>query len=740
MKPIGFLSKTLFTGISTLILSTAYAQKPDTTHRIKTQQIVPVEIRAIRVGNHSPYAVTDLDSSTIHQGNNVQDIPYLLNQTPSVNITSDAGAGVGYTGIHIRGTDASRINFTMNGIPVNDAESQAAIFVDFPDLLGSTSSLQIQRGVGSSTNGSGAFGASVNISNLQQESKPYASLNSAAGSFNTLKNSIKLSSGKLKNGFQFDLRLSKITSDGYIKRSSSNLKSLQFIAGWTSKDKKSSIKFNLLTGTEKTGQAWNGVPEDSLKTNRRYNGLGLMANGKYYKDQTDNYQQDYYQLFFNHKFNPFWDANIGLFLTKGKGFYNEYQLDQDFSAYKILPFITPRGDTFTTSNLLRQLWLDNDYYGITYAANYHKNKTTLNIGGNLSRYLGKHYGFVTWADYGFPADYQWYNLDAFKNSFSIFTKLQQQISYRLYLFGDLQYRHVDYQINGFRTNDKLGPFVHYNFLNPKVGISYIIPDANNNESKIYFSFAVAHKEPNREDFEAAEKDIPTPEVLYDGEIGYEYHAQKWQMGLNAYYMYYHNQLILTGKINDIGSYARANVPESYRAGIEWTAAYKPSSILSLTANATFSQNKINDFHEYIDDYDHNNQMEKTYPSTDIGFSPNFLAFAQASIEPFKSLLNKQQLIIDLMGKHVSRQYLDNTANKNRSINSYSIANLRFRYELHPSFVKRLGLNLSLNNIFNTKYISNGYTFSYFSGGQLNTENYYFPQAGFNFILGLKVIF
>lgn len=742
MKHIHTLPATVFfTGLFCLGTGNLHAQqKPDTTHRNTAKELMPVEIRGIRVNNKAPYAITNLDSQAIETSNGVQDIPYLLNQTPSVTITSDAGAGVGYTGIRIRGTDASRINFTMNGIPVNDAESQAAIFVDFPDILGSTNSIQIQRGVGSSTNGSGAFGGSVNMSNITQPGKPYASISSAIGSYNTLKNSIKAGTGKLKGGFQFDLRLSKISSDGYIDRSSSDLKSLQFIAGWTSKDEKTSLKFNLLTGKEKTGQAWNGVPEDSLTTNRQYNGLGLMENGQYYKDQTDNYQQDYYQLFFNHQFNPYWSANIALFLTRGKGFYNEYRMGEAFSDYHRKPFITAKGDTFQTTNLTRQLWLDNYFYGATYALNYKKNKTKINIGGSLNRYDGKHYGFVTWADYGFPADYRWYNLTAHKNDYSVYTKWQQQLGYQLYLFGDVQYRHIDYQMNGFRNNPGLQPDVHYNFINPKIGLSYIRSHAHNNMSKMYASLAIAHKEPNRDDFEASEKELPSPEVLYDAEIGYEYHAQKWQMGLTGYYMYYHNQLILTGKINDVGTYTRQNVPASYRAGLEGTASYEPISMLTFNANATLSENKISNFHEFIDNYDEGGQKENTYSSTDIAFSPNFIAYGAASIEPFEGKWKNQHLFIDVIGKYISRQFLDNTSNKQRSINPYSIANLRFRYSVATNLFKELGLSLSLNNIFNKKYESNGYTFSYYAAGELTTENYYFPQAGTNFILGLQINF
>ena len=717
-----------------LLLSVSlFAQTDSTTLPIETQELIPVEIKGIRVNDKSPFAVSNIRESDIQAQNLGQDIPYILNQTPSVIISSDAGAGIGYTGMRIRGTDASRINFTINGIPVNDAESQAAIFVDFPDLLSSTNSIQVQRGVGASTNGAGAFGASVNLSNLTQSREAFAELSNTYGSFNTWKNTLRAGTGMLKGGFQFDVRLSRISSDGYIERSSSDLKSLQFIAGWTSRDEKTALRFNLFTGTEKTGQAWNGVPQDSLETNRRFNGLGLKADGTYYNDQTDNYQQDYYQLFLDHQFNDLWSLHTGLFLTRGKGFYNEYRLNDPFSDYGLQDFITPSADTFTTTNLTRRLWLDNYYYGAVYSLLYQKSKTQFILGGAYTRYDAKHYGFVTWADYGVPVDYRWYNLDAFKGDFNIYAKLQQQLGNRLYAFADLQFRSVIYDINGFRKNPGLRPHTNYNFFNPKAGLSYITQ-----HSKTYVSFAVANKEPNRDDFEASPVDQPEHETLYDAEAGYQYTTEKWEAGANLYYMYYRNQLIATGKINDVGAYTRFNVPESYRTGIELTGAARPVEWLKLQANITVSRNRINDFEEYIDDYDdaEGRQIVNRYDHTDIAFSPDIIAGGTATFEPLKK--QGHALFIDIMGKYASRQYLDNTSNIGRSIDPYGVCDIRLRYTAKISFLKELGISLALNNVLNKKYEANGYTFSYKYGGTLTTENYYFPQAGFNWLLGVSL--
>jgi iron complex outermembrane receptor protein len=733
MKPLKSVLVAATVGASA-IQATAQ-ENADTTAPIALQELIPVEIKGIRANDKSPYAVANVNAATIKAQNMGQDIPYILNHTPSVVISSDAGAGVGYTGMRIRGTDAARINFTINGIPVNDAESQATIFVNTPDLLSSTNSIQVQRGAGSSTNGSGAFGASVNISNLTQSRRAFAEINNTFGSFNTWKHTIKAGTGLLKGGFQFDARLSKISSEGYMERSSSDLKSMQFIAGWTSKSERTAIRFNLFTGTEKTGQAWNGVPEAMLATNRRFNGLGLMADGNYYNDQTDNYQQDYYQLFFDHSFNSNWAAHVGLFLTRGKGFYNEYRLDESLSAYGLAPFTTPSGDTFETTNLTRRLWLDNYYYGGVYSLSYEKEGTQFILGGSITRYNGDHYGYVTWADYGVPVNYRWYLLDAFKTDFNIYAKLQQRIGDRLYAFGDLQFRSVSYEMNGFRKNPDLTPRARFNFINPKAGLSYITQ-----HSKLYASFAVANKEPNRDDFEASPVQLPKHETMYDVEAGYQYAQSVFEVGANFYYMYYKNQLILTGKVNDVGAYTRFNVPTSYRAGIEITAVVKPTDVINLSGNLTLSQNKILNFEEYIDNYDEGGQIMNFYDKTDIAFSPNLIAAATATIEPLKRMLHGQNLFIDLIAKHVGRQYLDNTGNDNRSINPYTVCDARVRYTRQVPFAKELGISLGVYNFFNTRYEANGYTFSYRAGGNLITENYYYPQAGINWLLAVNISF
>ncbi|MGC4235063.1 MAG: TonB-dependent receptor [Niabella sp.] len=741
---------------SCMLLATygANAQTDSTHNKDSFYLLSPIEVRALRLGTKAPFAVSNIGKNDIQKQNLGQNLPYLLNQVPSLVTSSDDGLGIGYSSLRIRGTDIARTNVTFNGIPVNDPESQGAFFVNFGDLASSTSSVQVQRGVGSSTNGAGAFGASLNIYNIEQSKEAFAAASNAYGSFNTWKHTLQAGTGLLHSGFQFDIRLSKINSNGYIQRSNSDLKSLQFLAGWTSENEMTNIKFNLLTGKEKTGQAWNGIgtifydgkgPEGKNYSQqlddagRRTNTLGEMADGHYYNDQTDNYQQDYYQLFLNHKFNPYWSSNLSFFLTRGKGYYNEYRNEESFKDYGLSnPVIN--GTEITETNLTRQLWLDNHYYGTVFSVNYNREHTVLNIGGAYTRYDAKHYGFVRWADVGFPLDYQWYNRPAFKNDLNIYAKLQQQIITNLYGFIDVQLRNVDYTIDGFRKKQDLKTGGQYTFFNPKAGLSYIVKHANTAQSKIYGSVAIANKEPNRDDFEANTTEAPKHEQLTDLELGYQFNAKKFEAGINGYYMKYKNQLILTGKINDVGAYARTNVNDSYRAGIELTAGFRPVYWIQANANITLSRNKIKNMILYIDDYDKGGQLEESLHNTDISFSPNTIAGASITFEPFTKPESRQHFYIDLLEKYVGRQYLDNAQNKLKSINSYALTDARFRYQFSSNRFKDINLILMVNNLFNKKYENNGYTFSYLYDGSLTTENYYFPQAGTNWNIGINFTF
>lgn len=725
------------------------------------RDLVPVEVRGLRAGSDAPFAKTEISGKEIQKQNLGQDIPYLLQYTPSAVATSDAGAGVGYTSLRIRGTDNTRINVTFNGIPVNDAESQGTFFVDFGDLASSVSSIQVQRGVGTSTNGSGAFGATMSISNLQQMDKAGLEVNNSFGSFNTWKNTVKAGTGLLHNGLQFDVRLSRIISDGYRERSASNLKAMQLIAGWKISDK-SSLRFMLMTGNEQTGQAWNGVHQaqldhDTAALNRHYqHNIGYMYftpqdsinlfysdprrnNYFTYDNQTDNYRQDYYQLFFDHKFNSGLSAHVAGFLTRGIGYYEEYKPEQHLEDYGLMPYVSPSGsDTISTTDMIRQLWLDNYFYGGVFSLLYTHKQTQVTFGGAWTQYKGDHYGFVNWAQVGVPNDYRWYLLHSQKNDLNFYIKAQQTIGKNLILFGDLQYRNVAYNIKGFRKNPTLEPNLSYSFFNPKAGITYLLKNTSTERQRAYASFAIANREPNRDDFEASPVDLPKPEQLYDIEAGYELNRLKWNAGVNLYYMDYKDQLIVTGKINDVGAYTRTNVAKSYRAGVELMAGAVPADWVRISANATFSQNKIQDFTEYVDNWDTWGQESVNHGTTDIAFSPNLIGGGSLTFLPFAHHSKAKALELEVLEKYVGKQYLDNTSNEGRIINPYVLTDVRIRYSLKLYPFKEAGLTVGLNNVLNKLYESNGYTYAYIYNGKQYTDNYYYPQAGFNWLVALSL--
>lgn len=688
--------------------------------------VQPVEITSLRAAKDAPFAKTELGREILKKENLGQDLPFLLNQLPSVVTTSDAGAGVGYTGIWIRGSDATRINVTINGIPVNDAESAGTYWVDIPDIVSSASSIQVQRGVGTSTNGDGAFGATINVGTNEFFDKPYAAINSSFGSFNTWKNTINAGSGLLNDHFTIDARLSKISSDGYIDRASSSLESFYVSTAYL--NKKTALRLNVFSGKEKTYQAWNGVPEDSLKTHRTYNGLGLMPDGTYYNNQTDNYEQDYYQLFINHEISSHLNFNAAAFLTRGIGYYEEYKIQEPYSNYGVKDPVFGN-DTVSATDLIRRLYLDNYFYGGIFSLNYNSSKLSWNLGGGWNQYDGKHYGKVDWAQNGgFDKDYQWYYNLAHKWDFNIYWKGEMPLTRRLKAFVDLQYRYIKYDINGFDANPGLIQRNTYNFFNPKLGLNYALsPD-----DRLYTSYAIGNKEPNRDDFEANQIQTPKPETMGDLELGYDHTTGVFSVHANAYYMDYKNQLVLTGKINDVGAYTRSNIPQSYRLGLELSGNVKFARVFSLAANATVSRNKIGHFTEYIDNYDNGKQNAVYHGQTDISFSPALTSGLMLSAAPAKGLE------VSLIGKYVSRRYLDNTSNDDRSLSPYFVNNVQVNYIFKPEWVKEIDLSLLVNNIFSAKYITNGYTYTYIQGGKAYTQNNFFPQAPVNFLLGVTV--
>lgn len=687
----------------------------------------PLEVKAVRASDKAPFAKTNLNKEQVAKNNLGQDIPFLLNQTPSVVINSDAGNGVGYTGIRIRGSDATRVNVTMNGIPYNDAESMGTYFVDLPDIASSINSIQIQRGVGTSSNGAGAFGGTINLATNEYNEKAYGELNNSFGSFNTWKNTLKAGTGLLGDHFTLDARISRISSEGFIDRAKSDLKSFYTSAAYLSK--RSSLRLNIFSGKEKTYQAWYGVPESLLKTDRRNNPAGTEKTGTPYDNQTDNYTQTHYQFFFNHSFTGGWSFNTAAFLTRGKGYYEEYKADQSFSKYG-LPNVVTGSTTITKTDLVRQRWLDNYFYGQIASLQYRDSKDELVFGGGWTKYDGRHFGNLTWLQTGkVSKDYRYYDYPAVKSDINFYTKWQHQFSAHWSGFADLQYRHVNHEMKGFQGSPGLMVNRSFNFINPKAGITYA-----KNGLQAYLSYALGNKEPNRDDFQASPSTQPTNEILHDFEFGIEKRVAGCQFGATLYYMYYVNQLVLTGQINDVGSYTRKNLPRSHRMGIELQAASVLNSWINISANLTLSNNKIKSFTEYIDNYDNGGQEAVAHQNTEISFSPAVVGAATINLLPV------QNIEFSLLSKYVSKQYLDNSQNETRKLNAYFVQDIRAIWTIKNALFKEWQIVGQVNNVFNKKYEPSGYTYSYVYNTALATENGYYPMAGVNFILGVNLKF
>jgi iron complex outermembrane receptor protein len=719
-----------------------------------------ITVKATRANAKSATTFKNIDKKEIEANNFGQDLPFILNNTPGVVITSDAGAGVGYTGIRIRGSDASRVNITINGIPYNDSESQGTFWVNMPDFASSVDNIQIQRGVGTSTNGAGAFGGSVNIQTASQSDKPYAELNNTFGSFNTIKNTVKVGTGLIDNKWSIDGRLSRIQSDGFIDRAASNLKSF-FLSG-AYHGKTDLLRFNVFGGSEQTYQAWNGVPEAKLRgdqsalTEHYYNNLGYLYNTpadslnlfnadnrKYnqflYKDQNDDYTQSHYQALYAKQFSEKFSFNGALHYTDGKGFFEEYKNNRKFSEYG-LPNVAVGSTTLSRTNLIRRRWLDNDFYGLTYAFNYQEsNALNFTVGGAYNQYRGDHFGQVIWAEHASTAanDYHYYDGKGEKDDFNTYAKVNYSPADQFNLFVDLQYRNVQYDISGTDKNRKVQDFHNnYNFFNPKIGATYFL----NEQSNLYASFSVANKEPNRDDFTNLKTglSIPKAERLNNVEAGYRLQNERFTGGLNVYGMFYKDQLIFTGEINEYSDAYRQNVDKSYRIGLELDASYVINKQFALNANAALSRNKIKNYVDYVSVYDDNYDLvdvqATNYANPDISFSPNAVLFGELVYKPVAGFA------IAWQSKYVSKQFMDNTQNDSRKLDAYWVNNARLGYDLPLKGIKNVNIGVLVNNLLNEKYESNGYTYSSIYPTGTLTENFYFPQAGTNFLLSLNIKF
>ncbi|AWW30620.1 TonB-dependent receptor [Echinicola strongylocentroti] len=707
---------------------------PELEIKLKENSLLTEEfiVSATRASETTPTTFSTVTKEDLAKNNLGQDMPMLLNYTPSVVTNSDAGAGIGYTGLRIRGSDQTRINVTVNGIPMNDAESHGVFWVNMPDFASSVDNIQIQRGVGTSTNGAATFGASMNIQTDTKKEEAYGEVATSFGSFNSQKYTVQAGSGLLNDRWAVDARLSQIKSDGYVDRATSDLKSYFLSGGYYGDDHV--FKVNVFSGKEKTYQAWYGLPEDKLETDRTFNYYT-------YDNETDNYQQDHYQFIYTGKYGQNWKTHAALHYTYGRGYYEQYREEDDFASYGLAPVVI--GDeTIESTDIIRRRWLDNDFFGGVFSVNYVSDdgRWDLILGGGANRYDGDHFGEIIWARVAGDTDIRdrYYDNNAVKDDRNIYAKATYEVADRLYLFGDVQFRQIDYRFEGVNDDQRVVDGAqHYNFFNPKFGISY---ESGKGETW-YASYAVANREPVRSDFtDNPITEIPRPERLHNIEAGIR--AQKGNVSYNAnfYYMGYKDQLILTGQINDVGAYIRENVDNSYRAGIELDGAVKLSPKWTLGGNIAFSRNKIDAFTEYVDDYSSEvfQQEEFTYEDTDIAFSPNIVGSAMVDFHPIKNME------ISWMAKYVDDQYLDNTQNDGRKLDAFFTNDIRFAYTLRPRFLKALEFNVKVNNVFDVMYEPNGYTFSYFVPGDANrelvTENYYYPMAGTNFMAGVNVKF
>jgi iron complex outermembrane receptor protein len=697
-----------------------------------------VNITATRAGEKYPVAYSTMSQKEIEKVNLGKDIPYIIQNTPSVVVTSDAGTGIGYTGMNIRGTDLTRINVTINGIPVNDAESQGVWFVDLPDIASSTEDIQVQRGVGTSTNGAGAFGATVNIRTTQHREDPYGELSLSGGSYGTARGALSFGTGTFGKNFAVDGRVSFLTSDGYIDRASSDLRSYYISGGYYGKN--TTLKLVTFSGTEKTYQAWEGVPGDSLASDRTFNPAGLYydsaGNVQYYQNQTDNYQQDHYHLIFSQKFTKNFNLNLALFYTKGFGYYENYKSSEPFADYG-LPDVITGGDTITKTDLVNRKYLNNDFFGFTFSSNYDlKERLKVTLGGGWNNYYGRHYGKVIWAQYASTGNNElnWYYSTGDKTDFNIFMKAVYTLFGKLNLFADLQYRYVHYVMNGtlddLRTLDQVHRF---DFFNPKAGIFYDFTDRHH----AWFSFGIANREPSRNNYKDADPDrMPTFETLNDYELGYSFSCKIFKAGVNAYYMHYRDQLVLTGEINNVGEAIMVNVPKSYRAGIELSASFTILRSLTWDMNAAFSRNRIPGFTAYTDSYDvdwnYLGQISSYLGETNLSFSPSVNIGSTIRYMPVKGLT------VSFYSKYIGRQYIDNTSTKSRSLDPWFVNNIGIEYILKPGFFREIGFQVMIGNIFNEQYESNAWVYPYLLDGTGYQMTGWFPQAPISVMAGVAL--
>lgn len=700
--------------------------------RPNTVLMQEVEVSAVRAGGRAPIARSMLTQEEIARTNIGLDMPYLLERLPSVVATSDGGTGIGYTGLRIRGSDPTRVNVTINGVPLNDAESATVYWVDLPDFASSTQDVQVQRGAGSSTNGPGAFGASINLRTASLQRKPFARLDLSGGSYDTRRASVQGGSGLLNDRFALEARLSTVKSDGYIDRATADLKSYFLQGAWVGR--KRSVRFITFGGKEVTYQAWAGVPREVIDTNRTYNPYT-------YENEVDDYAQTHHQLLFDQDLGGRSTLNLTLFRVDGAGYYENFIANVPTWEDVYLPYPIYLGDdTVRRNDYVIRRWLDNTLLGASASAKVPMAAHELVIGGSYSNYRGDHFGEVIWARiFGqYEKDHRYYENDGHKTDANAFAKLTYALNGRVDLYGDLQWRAVRYDFLGYDADlVNVTQTVNYVFFNPKAGVMMDMGAG----VKAHASVSVANKEPNRDDLvESTPKSRPRAEGMFDYEAGAEWRRSEAFAGMNLFYMDYTDQLVLTGEINDVGAYGRVNVPKSYRAGVEAEMGLRPFDRLSVTANVTLSRNRIQDLVEYVDDWDNGGQLAVHHKEVDIAFSPSVIAGGEVG---YRLCEDQRVGAVDLafIGKYVGGQYLDDSGSDDRALDPYLVADLRLNWAIAAlPGTKEVTFNCTVRNVFNARYESNGWAYSYMLEGRRQAMVGLFPQAPRNVMAGLTLRF
>lgn len=715
---------------------------PDSLKQVNLSEII---VSATRVKENAPIAFSNMSAVQIKENNAARNIPYILETMPSVVAFSEDGSGVGNTSLRIRGTDATRINVTLNGMPLNNPESQEVYWVNIPDISNSLQSIQVQRGVGSSTNGSAAFGASISLKSQGAKPEAYGEASTAIGSYNTFTSTIAAGTGILKNGLSFDARYSRVTGDGYIRNGSVNHRSAYAAASYYKNNQL--FKLSYINGIQHTGITWEGISPEQMKIDRRYNPAGKFyddaGNVHYYDNETDNYYSNIVQFTYANTITDQLSLNVGFNYNHGYGYYENYKMDREFSNYDLKPQFV-NDSLYKSSDMVTRKLMKNNFYTGNITLNYATEHLNLIGGVMLSSYVGDHYGEIKWSKYNqnIPSDYEWYMNDANKKELNVFTKGSYKITDKFVAFGDLQYRYIDYRMKGI--DDDLEDITnnnYFSFFNPKGGLSYTFDSKND----IYASVSFAQREPLRTDIKESVKGGSSqrikPEQMLDYELGYRYASQGASFNANIYYMKYKDQMVQTGKLNDVGYKLMENIPDSYRLGLELVGVYQFAKWIRLDANVTISRNKIKDYTAYYDLYDNQTnynfigQTSEHFKSTDISFSPNIISSGIITVTPYKALS------LALIGKYVGKQYYDNTSNPENQLTDYFVSNFVASYTFKTQKIGEINLQFFVNNIFNKEYVANAWVAT--DKFQDNTQVVYtglFPQATRNIMAKLGISF